>query len=669
LKAGDSGGVTDLIGQTIGNYRIESLLGSGGMGQVYLGVHLHLRRSAAVKVMHAHLAGEESFKRRFRQEARAAAALNHPYIVQTWDFGEQDGAFYLVMELLTGGSLRTMLQTPEAAQPGWAIHVGLDLIRQATEGLAYAHSQGMIHRDIKPDNLLLERQVDAGQDDAHGISIRITDFGLARMTDTAAMTAPSVVMGTPAFMSPELCQGLPLDGRSDLYSLGVILYQVATGRLPFESRTAAEAIYKHVHVDPPLPSDFWPEIPEALEEIILRCLEKDPAERFGSASELARALRSVREALVPLAPPVTPPDGSGVFREPAGVRPMPMPRSARIAQVIVSGAGMARQAIALGVDGLTVGSGIDADIVLDDPGVVGRHARIDWDGEQASVTDLGSSQGTTLGSERLTPHVMRTWNPGDPLHVGAHSLQLSPPVPMVAESPAERTMASPVLPVGTRSASNTGAETIAAREPLPQHFQPPRYRRLPIWGAAALLAIVVTLGGAFALPSVGGRNTNGGPASLASPSQTSTDASGAIVPDAPATSTPTSEPAADTTRPSATSTPDPTNTPRPTATRAPTRTPTPAPEPTATQPPPPTATSAPAPPAATATAVPPTQTPPPTETPAPQPTVEPTQEPTVAPTEAAPEPTQPPVEPTPEPETTPGADVDSQRIPAATPEG
>jgi serine/threonine protein kinase len=142
--------VADLIGTTIGNYRIESLLGTGGMGQVYLGVHLHLNRPAAVKIMHAHLANEESFKRRFRQEARAVAALNHPHIVQTWDFGAQDGNFYLVMELLTDGSLRSLIRSEEAQQPGWSIHVGLDLVRQAAEGLAYAHNRGMIHATSSP---------------------------------------------------------------------------------------------------------------------------------------------------------------------------------------------------------------------------------------------------------------------------------------------------------------------------------------------------------------------------------------------------------------------------------------------------------------------------------------------------------------------------------------
>ncbi len=274
--------MADRIGTTIGNYRIESLLGTGGMGQVYLGVHLHLNRPAAVKIMHAHLANEESFKRRFRQEARAVAALNHPHIVQTWDFGTQKGNYYLVMELLTDGSLRSLIGSDEAQQPGWNIHVGLDLVRQAAEGLAYAHSRGMIHRDIKPDNLLLHRFPDDLGGGPHDLSLKITDFGLARMTEEASATGPSLVMGTPAFMSPELCQGLPADGRSDIYSLGVVLYQVVTGRLPFETRAAAEAAYKHVHVTPPSPREYWPEIPPLLEGVILRCLAKDPVDRFAS---------------------------------------------------------------------------------------------------------------------------------------------------------------------------------------------------------------------------------------------------------------------------------------------------------------------------------------------------------------------------------------------------
>ena len=403
--------MAERIGTTIGNYRIESLLGTGGMGQVYLGVHLHLNRPAAVKVMHAHLAGEESFKRRFRQEARAVAALSHAHIVQTWDFGTQDGNFYLVMELLTDGSLRSLIGSDEAQQPGWAIHIGLDLVRQAAEGLAYAHNHGMVHRDIKPDNLLLQRRPDDFDGEpAHDLSIKITDFGLARMTEEASSTGPSLVMGTPAFMSPELCQGLPLDGRSDIYSLGVVLYQIVTGRLPFETRAAAEAIYKHVHATPPRPSEYWPEIPLALEEIVLRCLAKHPGERFESSVELARALRRLREELAPLAPsPAAPVGWTDSYRTPSPLpvaRPLPTPRSAAVAHVVIpAGGGGMRQLIELGMDGLIVGSLPDNDLVLDDAGVYGRHARIDWDGKQASVTDLGSSSGTTLGTVALIPHV------------------------------------------------------------------------------------------------------------------------------------------------------------------------------------------------------------------------------------------------------------------------
>ncbi|HEX2347186.1 MAG TPA: protein kinase [Ktedonobacterales bacterium] len=283
--------MADLIGQTLGNYRIESRLGSGGMGDVYRAVHLRLNRPAALKVLHAMLSQDPTFQARFLREARAAAALSHPNIVEVFDFGEQDSLSYLVMELVPDGSLRSLLRQ-RAKGEGWSLGLGVDLVRQAAEGLAYAHARGMAHRDIKPDNLLLQRlETPPRAAGAEPYLLKISDFGLARlMDDSGELTQTGVVMGTPTYMSPEQCQGGALDGRSDLYSLGVVLYEVATGAPPFRVKTLSEAVFKHISTPPVPPSEVFPDLPPALEEVIMRCLAKRPEDRYTTGTELADAL-------------------------------------------------------------------------------------------------------------------------------------------------------------------------------------------------------------------------------------------------------------------------------------------------------------------------------------------------------------------------------------------
>lgn len=283
--------VSNLVGQTLGAYRIESQLGVGGMGEVYRAVHTRLNRPAAIKVLHANQAADPTFQARFLREARAAAALSHPNIVEVFDFGEQDDISFLVMELVPDGSLRTLLRQRSTGQ-GWSLGLGVDLVRQAAEGLAYAHAHGMVHRDIKPDNLLLQRLETSGTGaTAERYQLKISDFGLARLLeDGGELTVTGMVMGTPTYMSPEQCQGEVLDGRSDLYSLGVVLYEVATGSPPFRVKSLSEAVFKHISAPPIPPQQVRPDLPAALNDVIMRCLEKRPEDRFATGTELAEAL-------------------------------------------------------------------------------------------------------------------------------------------------------------------------------------------------------------------------------------------------------------------------------------------------------------------------------------------------------------------------------------------
>ncbi|HEX4244735.1 MAG TPA: serine/threonine-protein kinase, partial [Acidimicrobiales bacterium] len=216
-------GITDSIGRVLGDrYRLLTALGTGASAHVYLAEDISLHRQVAIKVLHPALAGDSAFLKRFRAEARAAAALNHPNVMQVFDWGEQEKEPYLVLEYLPGGSLRQIFDTGVLLTPEQAVQVGME----AAAGLDYAHRRGLVHRDVKPANLLLgdERR------------LRIADFGLARALAEAAWTEPAgAVLGTARYAAPEQVEGKPLDGRADVYALTLVLYEAVTGEVPFSS--------------------------------------------------------------------------------------------------------------------------------------------------------------------------------------------------------------------------------------------------------------------------------------------------------------------------------------------------------------------------------------------------------------------------------------------------
>ena len=442
--------MADLVGKTIGNYKIEALLGTGGMGQVYRGVHQFLKVERAVKVMNPGVASDPTFQARFQQEAQAAAALNHPNIVEVFDFGEQDSQYYMVMELVTDGSLRSLLRQRASGQT-WELPLGLDLIRQAAEGLGYANSKGMVHRDIKPDNLLLQKLSDSPAGQTQYL-LKITDFGLARLAEGGGVrTVSGVVMGTPAYMSPEQCQGGAVDGRSDIYSLGVVLYEVATGYLPFQAASVSEAIYKHVFVAPPPPRQVRPDLPQTLEDIILRCLAKKPEGRFANGADLARALRGVIGApeittMAPIHPnqpkaaptPATPPAPATALEAPnAGGTPppavQPLGGYSSFPRIrVMDDGGRTLQVVEVDKSALVVGRQPGSDLLLAEEGVSRQHARITKDGDRVSVTDLGSNNGTLLAGSRLLPQATTTWERGQALRIGPYWLLLEAPTKAAA---------------------------------------------------------------------------------------------------------------------------------------------------------------------------------------------------------------------------------------------
>ena len=232
-------------GQQIENYRIDGVLGQGGMGTIYRATDVNLSRPVAMKVMHGELAADPAFQDRFHQEARAAARLDHPSIVRVYHFGRQSGLLYIVMELVDGLSLGAYLRQLAKLNQVVRLEETLALIAQAADALGYAHRQGVIHRDVKPDNILVKRLDRADRPGDPPLRAMVTDFGLAKLLEMEADTQAGLMMGTLPYMSPEQVLDLPLDGRSDIYSLGVVLYQLATGVLPLDIRSPERALQAH----------------------------------------------------------------------------------------------------------------------------------------------------------------------------------------------------------------------------------------------------------------------------------------------------------------------------------------------------------------------------------------------------------------------------------------
>jgi serine/threonine protein kinase len=277
-----TGSVNNLPFTRIGHYEIIAHLGSGGMGEVYLGYERELDRKVAIKVLPARFAAGKDFVRRFRAEAAAAAKLVHPNIVQIYYIGEDAGTHFFAMEYVEGESLARLLPRRKRLEIGATLH----LIEQILEGLSAAHERGMVHRDIKPGNILVDYKAQR---------VLLTDFGLVKLLDSAQslQTSAGTILGTAEYLSPEQATANNVDTRSDLYSIGIMLYQMLSGRLPFECKSLTGLIYKHVHEPPPRLIDSSPEIPHSLARIVHKLLEKDPAKRFQSADELLDALRQI----------------------------------------------------------------------------------------------------------------------------------------------------------------------------------------------------------------------------------------------------------------------------------------------------------------------------------------------------------------------------------------
>jgi serine/threonine protein kinase len=268
-------------------YELRGLVGSGGMADVYLAHDNILDRDVAIKLLKERYAENEEFVERFRREARSAASLSHPHIVPVFAQGRsEDGTYYIAMEYLPGGTLKDRIMGEGMLAPRTVVEVAI----QITEALQAAHERGVIHRDIKPRNILI---TDSGH-------VKVADFGIARAAEATTISNLGDILGSAKYMSPEQAAGERVGAASDLYSLGVVLYEMLTGKVPFEVETPADVHVKHAAGPPPHPREMNPKVPEDIDAFVMRLLATDPDVRYGSAEQLSKDLRRLRDSLSPV---------------------------------------------------------------------------------------------------------------------------------------------------------------------------------------------------------------------------------------------------------------------------------------------------------------------------------------------------------------------------------
>ena len=280
----------NMVGKSIGErYRIDELLGQGGMSAVYKAFDPNLKRVVAVKIIHPHLADDPKFVMRFEEEAAAVAQLRHPNIVQVFDFNHDENQYYMVQEFVPGETLQELLRRLSKSGGRMPLSEAIQYTLNICDAAGYAHRRGMVHRDIKPANILLNVNGDA----------ILMDFGIVKITGGVVHTATGAVVGTALYMPPELIKGETPDQRADIYSLGVTLFEMVSGRPPFEADSAMSLMMMHMRDPVPNMHHLRPEVPEDLIKVITKALAKDPNDRYASMTDFAEALKVVHQNLQP----------------------------------------------------------------------------------------------------------------------------------------------------------------------------------------------------------------------------------------------------------------------------------------------------------------------------------------------------------------------------------
>ncbi len=637
--------MADSVGRTIGKYELKERLGRGGMAEVYKGYQPGLERFVAIKILHAYLADESDFIGRFKREARAVAALRHPNIVQVFDFDVENDLYYMVMEFIDGPTLKTRLQELKDTTGKLSNQEIIRMFKGLGAAIDYAHDRGMVHRDIKPANIMFNQQGE----------VVLTDFGVAYIVGAVRYTMTGAVSGTPAYMSPEQGMGQAGDRRSDIYSLGVILYEIVTGRVPFDADTPFAIIMKHLNEPLTLPAQLIGGTYKCLEQVILKAMSKDADERFQTGAELAAAIET---ALVASSETLVGESGSsaptlvteGVAPAAAGLKHPPREEQVEKAAARTIVGEVERRdgdrkwlwglvaipvlCLLLGIAGVLLG-------VFEDRGAAQR------DSMTATAVALAMSSPTApvlpsptsiAAVVSLTPASAKTVVPGEtetpavtaPVAAGTATPVWPTGAPPVSETPSGETM-TPLRPSGTTVAGTSGSATLSVPAVTPQVTpddistgaftgEPPRkvtstVQALPV----STSTLSATEPPATEVTATASKVAQGQDVDLTALATPLGSAVALVVPSG--TPSPTRTPThAHTPPPTDTATPTQTltATPAPTATSTATSTATPAPTATSTATPTATPTLT-----ATSTAT-PTATPLPTDTPTRTPTVTPT---------------------------------------------
>jgi predicted Ser/Thr protein kinase len=436
------------VGQEVGAYAVTGRIGEGGMGAVYLAEERDSGQRVALKVLLAGVADNEEFRRRFERESRYASSLNHPNIVRVHEFGEAAGVAYMVMEYVEGRDL-----TAELAGGPLSPERTIEILEQVASALDAVHATGLYHRDVKPANILI-----ADDEETGGLRSRLTDFGLSKhpSQDSSPLTSAGFFVGTCQYVAPEQILAKELDHRVDVYSLGCLLYECLAGEPPFMRPREEQVLYAHIQDPPPKLTAARPELPAAIDDVIVKALAKDPEERYPSCGELVEAARAALGT------------GAGAGAE--------TPEAA------------ASDSLRLRV---TAGNALGAEIQVENEFVIGRqaseegklgqdaeisrqHARVARSGGGFVIEDLGSTNGTFVNGRRITgPEIL---SPGDRIQVGATTLVVQVSVPAAAEPAPPPPVSSPTSHVAVPTAEPDADTRRSTQTPMPE---PPTTAALP----------------------------------------------------------------------------------------------------------------------------------------------------------------------------------------------
>jgi Tol biopolymer transport system component/serine/threonine protein kinase len=418
----------DLIGHTLNRYKILDRIAKGGTGAIYRAYDNVLQRDVAIKVMRSELAQQAQFRERFLAEARALARLDHPSIVKVHDFGESKGLLYIVIEYIPGNNLQDILNLLRG-QNRWVILTeAIQIVQQVGQALDYARNQGLLHRDIHPRNLMLKQET--GNDLPYRIVL--TDLGLSQVVLESGVADGDEEPDQTSYASPEEILGQETDARSDVYSLGVLLYELAVGRPPFPAQTIAEAA-RAVSQPVTRPREIRPDLPIALERVILTALEREPARRYAVIADLNQALDNVSRTIQEAAHiPYSTEDTVSLADQDEYTQASTLP----LEDSFSNQEGLQRYTLEIHLPdgrvetykikagGLTIGRDEENDITLDNSKVSRRHARVQYDGGKFWVSDLNSRNGTFIGTTRLIPGEPENWKPGQSMKIGDARLVL-----------------------------------------------------------------------------------------------------------------------------------------------------------------------------------------------------------------------------------------------------